>query len=427
MKNTWTFVYSVFFLLSFLEANALPASHENLNQIIKQVKNTIVNISVEKSNPDDMGLSIQSLGSGVIIDANEGIIVTCAHVVNHAQHLLVILNDKRRFIGSVIGTDEISDIALMKIQAENLQAIDIEDKNNLQLGEGVIAIGSPYGLSDSITFGIVSSLNRDLSMSPYDNYIQTDAQINFGNSGGALINKDGKLVGINASILASNDSGAGGNTGIGFAIPVETFEPITKQLLQYGDIKRGRLGLYIQPLNPQLSTAMRIKTDSGVLVSDVIDNGPAMLAGIQTGDIITHVNDKLVESNNHLNAIIGTLRSGENVQIKLLRQNKNLTKQVKTSDDFQTKKESKHLLRGVVFADYNVVDGQSLRTKGAVVLKIERGSPAWASGMQHGDVIIEVNGNVIENSQDLQAIDPNDTPLLLKIKRNSFNMFVSVN
>lgn len=404
---------------------------EDINALVKKVKKSVVNISVEthhksKSSNDNES---QPLGSGVIINPEEGIIITCAHVIKDAKHLLITLNDKRRFIGKIIGLDDITDLALLQIDADHLSGITVAAEDEFQLGDSVIAIGSPYGLNDSVTFGIISSLNRDLNITRYDNYIQTDAQINFGNSGGALINSQGHLVGINASILTTLDQlgNSSNTTGIGFAIPVEVFKPISKQILTHGNVDRGMIGAYIQPLHPQLASALNSKTDAGILLSDIIEGGPSEAAELQVGDLITHVNNTRVETSNHLSSLIGTTRAGDKTTLRVIRDNKEFEQNLTVSS--QIKKNSTHTnsLTGLTYADYQITDGNGHLTKGAMILEVTQGSSGWVSGLKAGDIILEVNHNPITNSQDLSKITDLPGPLLVRAQRDQIKFFLSIN
>lgn len=417
-------------LICFLVAANLYAV-EDINALVKKVKKSVVNISVEthlesKNSNDNES---QPLGSGVIINPEEGIIITCAHVIKDAKHLLITLNDKRRFIGKIIGLDDVTDLALLQIDADHLSGITVAEEDEFQLGDSVIAIGSPYGLNDSVTFGIISSLNRDLNITRYDNYIQTDAQINFGNSGGALINSQGHLVGINASILTTFDQlgNSGNTTGIGFAIPVEVFKPISKQILTHGNVDRGMIGAYIQPLNPQLASALNSKTDVGILLSDIIEGGPSEAAGLQAGDVITHVNNTQVETNNHLSSLIGTTRSGDTITLRVIRDNREFEQDLTITDEIKKNSTLKNPLTGLTYADYEIIDGDGHLTKGALILEVTQGSSGWVSGLKAGDIILEVNQKAITNSQDLSKIADLTGPLLVRAQRDQTRFFLSIN
>ncbi|MBF12897.1 MAG: protease [Legionellales bacterium] len=404
---------------------------DDISSLVKKVKKSVVNISVETAAQSGhlADSETQPLGSGVILDADDGIIITCAHVVNNSTHLLVTLNDKRRFIGRIIGLDEISDIALIKIEGDHLTSIPIAKEDEGQLGDSVIAIGSPYGLNDSITFGIISSRNRDLNLTKFDNYLQTDAQINFGNSGGALINSDGNLVGINASVLTTYDQhgNANSSTGIGFAIPVEVFKPITKQLLENGQVERGIMGAYVQPLNPQLANALATDIDTGILVSDIIPGGPSETAGIENGDIITHINGTRVESTNHLISLIGTTRVGESVQLRVTRNDSNLDKTVTIVKQIEAHDVKKTALDGLVYSDYSIIDGNGNTTNGAIILDVSHGSPGWVSGLKVHDIILEVDRQIVNDSRALSKLSHTARPLLMRVQRDTTKFYLSIN
>lgn len=254
----------------------------------------------------------QSIGSGVILDASGGLIITSFHTVAEANKIIVTLHDKRQFKASVIGLDPETDLALIKIKATDLSSLSWADSDKLQVGEFVTAIGSPFGLGQTVTFGIISALNRSgFGLKDYENYIQTDAAINQGNSGGALVNARGQLVGINKFII----SAFGTNTGVSFAIPSNNAKQIAAQLLKYGNIKRGKVGIYIKAT--ELSQA-------GVLISKVVAKSAAEKAGLKSGDIITSLNDKAVADPLDFHHRLGLIRAGTRVTFEIMRNNKKM-------------------------------------------------------------------------------------------------------
>jgi Do/DeqQ family serine protease len=257
-----------------------------------------------------------SAGSGVIVDARRGYILTNAHVVNHATGITVTLQDGRNLAGKVIGIDVPCDIAVVKIDARGLTEIRLGDSARLAVGDFVVAIGNPFGLPHSVTSGIVSGLKRSgFSPDDYEDYIQTDASINPGNSGGALVDLQGDLIGINTAIL----SGSGDNIGIGFAIPVNTARLVMRQLIQYGTVKRGQLGVSIYAVTPEVARPLGLRKAAGGLVAQVIPGSPAERAGVRPGDVVTAVDGHSVKSNTDLRNAIGLLRVGDEVTIDLLR------------------------------------------------------------------------------------------------------------
>jgi Do/DeqQ family serine protease len=255
-------------------------------------------------------------GSGVIVDARRGYILTNAHVVDHATSITVTLQDGRKLKARIVGTDQPSDIAVVRVGARRLTQIRLGDSARLAVGDFVVAIGNPFGLPHSVTSGIVSGLKRSgFSPDDYENYIQTDASINPGNSGGALVDLDGNLVGINTAIL----SGSGDNIGIGFAIPIDTARRVMRQLIEYGAVDRGQLGLNVYAVTPQVAHSLGLRNAAGSIVTQVIPGSPAEKAGLRAGDVITSVAGRSVESNTDLRAAIGLLRVGDAVDIDLLR------------------------------------------------------------------------------------------------------------
>jgi serine protease Do/serine protease DegQ len=259
---------------------------------------------------------IAAVGSGVIIDAKKGYVVTNNHVVEHAKEILVTLTDHRQLPAKVIGTDPESDLALIKVDGDNLTQVPLGKAEDLKIGDFVVAIGNPFGLGQTATLGIVSALGRTgLGIESYENFIQTDASINPGNSGGALVTQDGKLVGINTAIL----SRSGGNVGIGFAIPIDMVQYITQQLAENGKVQRGRLGVYIQDVTPDIAQAMNLKTVGGALVSRVAPGSSAEKAGLRPGDVVQTLNGKEVTNSAELRNRVGLMRPGSKVDLGILR------------------------------------------------------------------------------------------------------------
>ncbi|HEX6930277.1 MAG TPA: Do family serine endopeptidase, partial [Gammaproteobacteria bacterium] len=257
-----------------------------------------------------------SLGSGVIINAEEGLIVTNHHVIDNADEVTVTLYDNREFSAEILGTDPRTDLALLKIDADDLVELSLADSEEVQVGDFVIAIGNPFGLAHTVTSGIVSAKGRgNLNDENYENFIQTDASINPGNSGGALIDLQGRLVGINTAIL----SRSGGNIGIGFAIPSNMLKAVVDQLLEYGEVKRGVLGVHVQNVTGDLAKAFGLEEADGALVASVLPGSSAEEAGVQAGDVIVGVNGQPVEDMGDLRNAIGLLRVGQEIRLELVR------------------------------------------------------------------------------------------------------------
>jgi serine protease Do/serine protease DegQ len=256
-------------------------------------------------------------GSGIIVDAQAGYIVTNAHVIDGAGKIIVTLTDKRQFYATLIGKDPMADVAVIRIEPDALTAMPLADSSKLRVGDFVVAIGNPYGLGQSVSSGIISALGRTgLGIEDYEDFIQTDASINPGNSGGALVNLKGELIGINTAILGGR---GGGNVGIGFAIPANMIANIKDQLIRYGKVERGQLGIEIQDLRPALVKAFKLPNGGGALISSVVEKSPAARAGIREGDVITRVNGMEVKSSSNLKNIIGNLRTGSRVDMEYMR------------------------------------------------------------------------------------------------------------
>ncbi len=363
----------------------------------------------------------RALGSGVVINAEKGYVVTNNHVVENASTIQVQLSDGRRFDAKVIGKDPQSDIALIQLKdAKNLTAIKIADSDNLQVGDYTVAIGNPYGLGETVTSGIVSALGRSgLNVENYENFIQTDAAINRGNSGGALVNLNGELIGINTAILAPD----GGNIGIGFAIPSNMVKNLTAQMIEYGQVKRGELGIMGTELNSELAQAMKVDAQRGAFVSQVLPNTSAEKAGIKAGDVIVSLNNKQLNSFAQLRADVGSLPVGTKLELGLLRDGKPLTVTVELQQSTQDKVQSATIYNGIEGAELSNVD--SAGQKGVKVDNIKPGSRAAAIGLKKGDVILGVNQQVITNLGELRKVlDSKPAVLALNIKRGDSNLYL---
>jgi Do/DeqQ family serine protease len=258
----------------------------------------------------------QAAGSGVVIDADKGYVLTNHHVITNADQIMVTLKDRRRFKATLVGSDAATDVALLKIDGDRLTALKLGNSDKLEVGDFVVAIGNPFGLGQTVTSGIVSALGRGgLSADSYEDFIQTDASINPGNSGGALINMKGELIGVNSAILAPS----GGNVGIGFAVPINMAKSVVDQLLRYGSIQRGRLGVSIQDLTPDLAESLHIPRAAGAVVASVEPGSPAAKAGLKSGDVIVAADHHAMQNASALRNYIGLLRVGTTVDLTVLR------------------------------------------------------------------------------------------------------------
>jgi len=369
----------------------------------------------------------QSLGSGVIVDAARGYVLTNSHVIHKADEITVTLRDGRHFNAKLIGADPESDVAVIQIPAENLTALPLADSTQLRVGDFVVAIGNPFGLGQTVTSGIVSALGRSgLGIEGYEDFIQTDASINPGNSGGALVNLRGELIGINTAILAPT----GGNIGIGFAIPINMARDIMAQLVEHGEISRGRLGVTAQDLTPELAKAFGIKATQGTVVAQVAVGSPAEKAGLKAGDVITGVNGKSVRNSADVRNSIGLLRVGEQVKIEVLRDGKASVLIATIAEPEMAMLDGKRLhprLAGALYG--NIEEGSPLygRVEGVQVVKVQPDGPAWRAGLRPSDVITSVNRQPVADVQALQRIaTPNNRTLLLNLQRGDGALFILI-
>jgi serine protease Do/serine protease DegQ len=367
----------------------------------------------------------QSLGSGVIVDAKQGYILTNNHVIANASEITVTLSDGRVHTAKLIGTDPETDVAVIQIDAENLTALKKTDSDSLQVGDFAVAIGNPFGLGQTVTSGIVSALGRSgLGIEGYEDFIQTDASINPGNSGGALVNLNGELIGINTAIYSQS----GGNIGIGFAIPINMAYGVMQQLVEHGEVRRGRLGAQAQDLTPDLAQAFNLKNGSGgAVITQVIPGSAAEKAGLQTGDVVIELNGKLIDDATDVRNVIGLLRIGDKVRIKVLRDGKTKS-MVATVGEMdvarQTGKAFHAKLQGAQFGDIEPGSRLYGRIEGVVVLDVENGSPAWQAGLRKGDVITSANRNKIKSLAEFKAAIKDSRKLLLNVQRGSAALFL---
>ncbi len=368
----------------------------------------------------------QAAGSGVIIDAKQGYVVTNNHVVENADEIDVTLRDGRSLKAKLVGRDPETDIAILKVPPKNLVELPQADSNKLRVGDFVVAIGNPFGLGQTVTSGIVSALGRSgLGIEGLEDFIQTDASINPGNSGGALVNLDGELEGINTAIL----SPGGGNIGIGFAIPINMVRQVATQLIQYGEVRRGQLGIVIQDLTPELAKAFGLKQTKGVVIAQVMPGSPAEKAGLQTGDVITQVNGKPVQTAAELRNAIGLLKIGEKVSLDLLRNGTQQHVQVTIGKPEKTQVAGtpNPRLEGATFGSIPENSPLSGKVEGVIVQDVQQGSPAAETGLRPGDVITSVNRQPIRNLDEFQkAVSADTGPLLLHVRRGNSALFLLI-
>ncbi len=362
-----------------------------------------------------------ALGSGVIIDAAKGYVVTNNHVVDNATTIKTQLSDGRRFDAKVVGKDPRSDIALLQIQdPKNLTAIKLADSDTLRVGDYTVAIGNPYGLGETVTSGIVSALGRSgLNVENYENFIQTDAAINRGNSGGALVNLNGELVGINTAILAPD----GGNIGIGFAIPSNMVKNLTSQMVEFGQVRRGELGIMGTELNSELAKAMKVDAQRGAFVSQVMPSSSAEKAGIKAGDVITTMNGKAISSFAALRAEVGSMPVGSKITLGLLRDGKPVSVNLELQQSSQTQVDSATIFSGIEGAEMSNRSGKD--QKGIQVTEVKPGTPAARIGLKKGDIIVGINQQAVNNIAELRKImETKPSVLALNIQRGDSSLYL---
>ena len=373
-----------------------------------------------------------SLGSGFIVRP-DGYIVTNNHVVDGATDITVKLSGSRHFTAKVVGRDPKTDLALLKIDAQNLPIVTFGDSDKLQVGEPVMAIGNPFGLEGTVTTGIVSAKGRVIGEGPYDDFIQTDASINPGNSGGPLVNQAGQVVGIDTAIVSQS----GGSVGIGFAIPINEAKTILPQLEAKGHVTRGWLGVSIQPMTGELAKAFKLEPDHGVLVADVLPNSPAAKAGLKTGDVITEYDGHAIAKAGDLPRLVSNTPIGQSATVRVLRDGKPLTvtAQIATLPEPQQVAEAtpaggKSL--GLTVQPLTPALAKRLEVPdkaGLVVADVADGSPAADAGIQPGDVIVEVNRQPVHTVAALRkaiADQKAGEPTLLRIHRKDASLFVAI-
>ncbi len=433
-------------LPAFLDGKKMPS----LAPMLKKVVPAVVNIATESSRGarhpffDDPiyrryyrrppQRRSKNLGSGVIIDARKGYVLTNNHVIKKANKITVILHNKRRYTATVVGTDPATDIAVLRINAPNLVEVPLGDSDKLRVGDFVVAIGNPFGLGQSVTSGIVSALGRSgLGIEGYENFIQTDASINPGNSGGPLVNLRGELVGLNTAILSKT----GGNVGIGFAIPANMVRKLTRQLIKYGEVRRGLLGVYLQDLTPGLARGLNITHAPGALVARVMPGSTAERAGLRRGDIITRVNGEQVKGATSLRNKIGLMRVGARITLKLVRNGKTITvrtrlgkarRRLQASNNWNsrpnrpTTRPLHEKLSGAYFRDL-----PRRRGRGVIVASVSVQSPAWHAGLRRGDIVVSVNRKKVRNlNQFKRAVASASRALLLNVLRGRGALYIYV-
>lgn len=434
--------------------SAANFKQQDLTSVLKKIMPAVVNIScqVEVSNQVNpfaqstkkapiaptQPKRFESFGSGVVVDAKLGYILTNAHVIHDAKIITVAIADGRTYHAKLIGEDIGSDIAVLKIEAKDLVAMPLGNSDELLVGQPVAAIGNPFGFNQTVTSGIVSALQRnDLHIETFEDFIQTDAPINPGNSGGALADTNGNLVGINTAIYGPD----GASVGIGFAIPINMARSIMEQLIQYGAVRRGILGIVVQTLTPELATAFNQFTPglnehfnksgtNGAIVDSVVPNSPAAKAGLQVGDIIRKINDKTIKTGAEIRNLVGLLQIGAKLNIEVLREGKLLSLQTMVIDPREQEKleaKSKHLLSGLTLQNISAQDPIHGYIEGILIVDVQDESAAWHRGLKAGDIIVSANLKPVKNINELNAIDQRGSmQMLLSIYRGPLAQFLVI-
>ncbi len=440
-----------------LAANATPASSTPWVAVAKADTAAVVNISTTQVVKNPMAFGDQgspndpfqeffhqffgdmprtyhahSLGSGFIIQ-EDGYVVTNNHVVDAATEVTVKLSDGREFPAKVVGRDEKTDLALLKINATGLPVVSFGDSDKLQVGESVMAIGNPFGLEGTVTTGIVSAKGRVIGEGPYDNFIQTDASINPGNSGGPLVNTTGQVVGIDTAIFSQS----GGSVGIGFAIPINMAKTVLPQLEATGHVTRGWLGVSIQPVTPELAKALQLPKDEGALVAQVLPDSPGRKAGLKAGDVIVEYDGQPIRKAGDLPRLVAGTPIGQSATVKMLRDGKPLTvtTQIAQMPETEQLAEAASPARerlGLAVQPLTPALAKQLGvpdTTGLVVAGVKDGSPAAEAGIQAGDVLVQVNRKPVRTIAELRralAGQKADEPTLFQIHRKDASLFVAV-
>ncbi|HEY9183163.1 MAG TPA: Do family serine endopeptidase [Gammaproteobacteria bacterium] len=410
------------------QPNAVPTLAPMIERISPSVVNIAVKTSISSTVQDellrrylDVPPEVEGAGSGVIVDAMNGYILTNHHVIANADEITVTLLENRSFAARVVGSDEASDLAVLQIEATSLTSVPFGDSAKVRVGDYVVAIGNPFGFSNTVTSGIVSALGRSgLDNDAFEDFIQTDASINPGNSGGALVNLNGELVGISSAII----SRTGGNVGIGFAIPVNMARAVMDQLIATGSVRRGLLGVVIQDITPEIADVLGLSGNSGALVSKINENSAAEKAGIRIEDVIVTINGTRLRTSGSLKNAIGLLPPGEQVTVGLIRDGREQTvtatlgELAPPSARTATPPRVEQPAFDSVFEGVDlVVNESSSGAPGLLVTRIDPDSPAGRSGLRPGDVITKINRVPVRTLADAVPVVEHARAVLLEIQR----------
>lgn len=439
---TRLFALITLMLINITASAATTSIDSSLAPMLKNVLPAVVNIRAQLKMTDAALMremlkrrgnlqpseNYSSVASGVIINAKNGYILTNAHVVDEAEVITIALSDGRHFRAKLIGMDKPSDVAVLKINAKNLTAMKLGNSSDLNVGDYVAAIGNPFGLNQTVTSGIISALGRTtLGIEGFENFIQTDAPINPGNSGGALINMNGELIGINTAILAPDR----GSIGIGFAIPVNMAIRVMQQILEYGDVKRGVLGIGTQNITPDMANAFGLKNSDGAVVTQVIPGSPAQQGGLMVGDIIKAINNETTKTANDVVNTIGFLRVDSRIKVSILRQTKPLTISVTLTDPKARKEQladADPFLFGLAMKDFSLDSPIHGNVNGVLVVSVDPESKAWQYELRPGDVITQANGKRVANIDELKnEVKKTGNALLLNVLRGEGAIFIVIN
>ncbi|KEY91074.1 protease [Candidatus Photodesmus blepharus] len=436
---------SVLISASFLCSAALPTGQlPSLAPMLQKVTPAVVRISVEGTRISRQQLPEQfhfffgpnfpterlqerpfkGLGSGVIVNANEGHIVTNYHVINGAEKIRVKLHDGKEYDAKPIGSDQLSDVALLKLEkAKNLTQIQISDSDKLRVGDFAVAIGNPFGLGQTVTSGIVSALGRSgLNIENFENFIQTDAAINSGNSGGALVNLNGELIGINTAILGPN----GGNVGIGFAIPSNMMKNLIEQIKEFGEVKRGMLGVQGGEITSELAEALGYESSKGAFVSQVVPESAADKAGLKAGDIVVSINGKKIDTFGELRAKVATVGAGKKITLSVIRDGKLKKFDVTLGEHLINKTSAGKLHEGLAGAELANTEEKDF-VQGVKIISVAQGSNAAAYQLKPDDIIMGINRKRVKNLSELRAIIKRKPGILaLNIQRGDRTIYLVI-
>ena len=392
--------------------------------VLEQATPAVVSIRVDLRRRGPWSGSGSS-GSGVIIDADRGHVVTNHHVIRGAEKVTVALEDRREFEAELVGSDPGTDIALLKIDADGLKALPLGDSDELQVGDFVVAIGNPFDLGQTVTSGIVSALGRSGFSDGYEDFIQTDASINRGNSGGALVDLEGRLVGINSVIV----SPSGVSAGLGFAVPANIVRTVTGQIVEHGSVRRGQLGVMIQDLSADAVEVLGLEAAKGVIVADVVDGSAAEAAGIRSGDVVLSLDDEEVVDASDLRTRVGLANVGDEVELVVLRDGKRKAIEATigaAEDADRSPRPSTSALAGVRVRDLPRGHWLFGELRGVEVTAVEGDSRAWIAGLRRGDVILAVNRRAVDGVAEFEAAVDDLTQFALLVQRGERRFFVFV-